>query len=231
VTNKHRARKEHSKGSGTNLSERSHLQECPDDLVRSCFLRGRSGLRGFTAISKHTRDRSRNSTSKPRPRRSSTLPSTSPVTVEISLSSSVRDSLSDNIRDASSPAPVSFRRIRPTISRIESEPIKTLARPPLDTHPHSEPPQPLNSSPAVHVPAALVVSGLEYTTLPAQRAFLRALHERKIVLDAESERLNNTWKLPPDFIVVYVCPLNAYDRPPILRTLVSIVVKQRRPLD
>ncbi len=77
------------------------------------------------------------------------------------------------------------------------------------------------------LPKAVVVSGLENTESPAQRALNRVLGDRKLVLSggdgggADSE--GGTWTFPDDFIFVYVCELEPSDRPDILRPLVRII--------
>ncbi|KAI0084911.1 hypothetical protein BDY19DRAFT_968820 [Irpex rosettiformis] len=219
VTTKHKVKKDHGRSLG--LSETTHIQEFPDDLIRDCFLRGKPGTRLPSAgFKQHHRDRSRKSGSLNGARPSSNIPSASSTIAEASLTSSLPSRDSDSLRNA--PSRMSSLRIRPRTSRVETEPVRIQTRPRLDAHAISEPPSAVSAStmsPVIMIPGALVVSGLEHTTLPAQRALLRVLHERKIVLDGEQP--NNAWKLPPDFIIVYVCPMNAYDRPPILRTLLD----------
>lgn len=211
-----------------------HDQEHPDDLVRKCFFRGKPILRSPTLTNKQHRDRSRRTGSAHGPRRSSTFPSASPTIAELSLPSvqatpaHTREGTADSTPDAP-PSPIFGRlptaalRTRPKAPRMETEPSKiATVRPPLDNHPHSAP----HHHPSPHsqfaMPAALVVSGLEHTTTPAQRALYQVLQERRIVLDQHSSgQPSHTWKLPPDFITVCVCPLDAYERPPLLRTLVS----------
>ena len=218
VTTKHKVKKEPSRPPA--LSDATHTQEFPEDLVRSCFLRCKPGSRLPSAVPRH--HRSKKSGSLHGTRRSSTLPSASPTITEASLHSSAPSRDFDSQQNA--PPRMTSLRARPQVPRMETEPAKLQTRPRLEVHSHSEPQSAATTStqsPAVTVPGALVLSGLEYTTLPAQRALLRVLHERKIVLDPDGEQSNNAWKLPSDFIVVYVCPVNAYDRPPILRTLVG----------
>lgn len=84
------------------------------------------------------------------------------------------------------------------------------------------------------LPRALVISGLEYATDLTQRTFANVLSEKQVILDSkhsskvavESNRQTETddddgaWTLPDGFITVYVCPLNARDRPCIHKTLV-----------
>lgn len=67
-----------------------------------------------------------------------------------------------------------------------------------------------------------------------QRTFANALSEKQVVLDSKHSRKiavdsnrqtetdddDGTWSLPDGFITVYVCQLNARDRPCIHKTLV-----------
>ncbi|KAF7376435.1 hypothetical protein MSAN_00059100 [Mycena sanguinolenta] len=72
-------------------------------------------------------------------------------------------------------------------------------------------------------PRALVISGLENATLPSQRALSRALAEKRVILEDEDgdEDYDEVWNLPDGFIMVYVCPLDARERPPIHKTLLD----------
>ncbi|KAH6906366.1 hypothetical protein BKA70DRAFT_1287340 [Coprinopsis sp. MPI-PUGE-AT-0042] len=83
-------------------------------------------------------------------------------------------------------------------------------------------------------PRALVVSGLEKTGEPLQRALAEALSDKFVALgtpqstkkpdgfvpDDEDEEENN-WPLPPGFIMIYICPVDAKERPPIHRNLLD----------
>ena len=90
--------------------------------------------------------------------------------------------------------------------------------------------RPLHSK---QLPHALVISGLEFATDLTQRTFANVLSEKQVILEskhnkvaAEANRLTEldddegAWNLPDGFIAVYVCPLNARDRPCIHKTLV-----------
>lgn len=77
-----------------------------------------------------------------------------------------------------------------------------------------------SSSETMTLPRALVISGLENASLPSQRALLKVLSEKRVVLD-ESEG-NLVYNLPQGFIVVYVCAADPRERPAIHKTLVSI---------
>lgn len=70
------------------------------------------------------------------------------------------------------------------------------------------------------IPKAVVVSGLENTELPAQRALNRVLGDRKLVLAGIGDNEGGTWVFSDDFIFVYVCELEPSDRPDVLRPLV-----------
>jgi hypothetical protein len=72
------------------------------------------------------------------------------------------------------------------------------------------------------IPSAVVVSGLEYASLPAQRAVLRTLAEKKLVLDDNLPNIEPGLRLdlPDDLIMVYVCRLDPRERPPINSSLV-----------
>ncbi|KAG2342847.1 hypothetical protein BDR05DRAFT_1025065 [Suillus weaverae] len=79
------------------------------------------------------------------------------------------------------------------------------------------------NSDVLKIPSAIVVSGLEHASLPAQRAVLRTLAEKKLVVadnhsDAEPELQLH---LPDDFIMVYVCRLDPYEKPPIYNSLLD----------
>ncbi|KAJ7772694.1 hypothetical protein DFH07DRAFT_170594 [Mycena maculata] len=68
-------------------------------------------------------------------------------------------------------------------------------------------------------PRALVISGLENATAPSQRALSRVLAEKRVVL--EDEDGDELWNLPDGFIMVYVCPLDVHERPPINKSLLD----------
>ncbi|KAG7098491.1 hypothetical protein E1B28_000434 [Marasmius oreades] len=116
---------------------------------------------------------------------------------------------------------------------------------PTFPHSHSDP-SPIRprdiSNP--QVPKALVISGLENASFLAQRALTTVLTEKQVVLDglipnegsgADSRRsrfinetkgiqehdIDGVWPLPDDFFLLYVCPLNEWERPDIHKTLVG----------
>ncbi|KAI0935285.1 hypothetical protein AcV7_003767 [Taiwanofungus camphoratus] len=80
------------------------------------------------------------------------------------------------------------------------------------------------------LPKAIVVSGLEHAGAPAQRALLEVLAERRLVLEGDNDaeegqsgerREGGTWNLPEDFIIIYVCKSDPWERPNVLRGLVD----------
>lgn len=78
------------------------------------------------------------------------------------------------------------------------------------------------NSDVLKIPSAIVVSGLEHASLPAQRAVLRTLIERKLAVSDNYSEFEPGLQLdlPDDFIMVYVCRLDPYERPPIYNSLV-----------
>ena len=82
------------------------------------------------------------------------------------------------------------------------------------------------------LPRAVVVSGLEHTTAPSQRALMRVLAERRIVFDGydddtdfsgkDPDAEDGTWNLPDGFLMVCVCKADPHERPAMLRGLVRM---------
>lgn len=70
------------------------------------------------------------------------------------------------------------------------------------------------------LPNALVISGLENAGLHAQRALLKVLSEKTVVLDGHDGE-GSLWNLPECFIVVYVCVADPRERPAIHKSLVG----------
>ena len=71
------------------------------------------------------------------------------------------------------------------------------------------------------LPSALVLTGLEHCSMPCQRALLHTLLERRVKLGEDSDGAEPSFReLPPDFIIVYVCPFDPRERPPIHKSLV-----------
>ncbi|KAG2154363.1 uncharacterized protein EDB93DRAFT_1131783 [Suillus bovinus] len=79
------------------------------------------------------------------------------------------------------------------------------------------------NSDMLKIPHAIVVSGLEHASLPAQRAVLRTLAEKKLVVSDNHSEIESELQLdlPDDFIMVYVCCLDPYERPPIYSSLLD----------
>jgi hypothetical protein len=71
---------------------------------------------------------------------------------------------------------------------------------------------------AHHSPRAVVITGLECAGNPAQRTLLQALSDQSFVLEDDPETV---WRLPPDFMVVYVCANDGWERPKIHPSLVN----------
>lgn len=82
------------------------------------------------------------------------------------------------------------------------------------------------STEVLKLPSAVVVSGLELATLPSQKALLRTLVERKIIVSDEGifghDQDGLTLELPDEFFMVYVCRSDPRERPPIYKSLVCI---------
>ncbi|KAF8893568.1 hypothetical protein BD779DRAFT_1642013 [Infundibulicybe gibba] len=116
---------------------------------------------------------------------------------------------------------------------------------PLPTRPSAS-----DMTATLELPHAVVVSGLEHASMTSQRALAQALSERRVVLDdqdaeqpgatlgrppmsSRSSRhsrhvgrnipteYEGVWNLPQDFIMVYICPWNAKERPPIQHSLLD----------
>ncbi|KAJ7072041.1 hypothetical protein C8F01DRAFT_1102300 [Mycena amicta] len=121
---------------------------------------------------------------------------------------------------------------------FSTAPRPTKIRTPLP-HAFSDP-TPLRPKPdrtASLQPRAVVISGLENATLTSQRALTRALAERRVVLEDEDgdETYDEVWNLPDGFMIVYVCPFDGRERPPIDKTLLdkfamSATIQSRSPV-
>jgi hypothetical protein len=108
--------------------------------------------------------------------------------------------------------------------------------PTLLPHSYSDPLPRRKRTHSKQLPHALVISGLEYATDLTQRTFANVLSEKQVILESkhnkdkvaaktnirqtETDDDDGAWNLPDGFITVYVCPLNARDRPRIHKTLV-----------
>ncbi|KAG6375539.1 hypothetical protein JVT61DRAFT_3099 [Boletus reticuloceps] len=88
------------------------------------------------------------------------------------------------------------------------------------------------STEALKLPSAVVVSGLEFASLPSQKAVLRTLAERKIIVSDGGifghDQDGLTFELPHGFFIVYVCRSDPRDRPPIYKSLVCHEFFRRR---
>ena len=81
------------------------------------------------------------------------------------------------------------------------------------------------------IPDAVVISGLEYASLPSQRALTKVLLDKRLILDScgsgrspleDDEELNGVWNLPNNFFMVYICPIDTKERPAIHKPLVCL---------
>ncbi|KAK0448697.1 hypothetical protein EV421DRAFT_1705812 [Armillaria borealis] len=74
------------------------------------------------------------------------------------------------------------------------------------------------------IPNAVVLSGLENASLPSQRALIKVLAEKRVILDSqeiEDEEMDGLWNLPDGFMLIYVCPMNTRERPAIHKNLLD----------
>ncbi|KAK0213247.1 hypothetical protein DFS33DRAFT_109483 [Desarmillaria ectypa] len=99
------------------------------------------------------------------------------------------------------------------------------------------------------IPNSVVLSGLENASLPSQRALIRVLAEKRLVLDSqeieverssthgremrqpigsgslyddlEDEEMDGIWNLPDGFMLICVCPMNTRERPAIHKNLLD----------
>ncbi|KAH9484875.1 hypothetical protein JR316_0001777 [Psilocybe cubensis] len=119
-------------------------------------------------------------------------------------------------------------------SILKPQPIYPNSMP----HAHTDPlPLPrrkktLSQSKPLQLPHALVLSGLENAADSVQRSLARVLADKKVVLESrrdttalDSDRTgfveDGVWTLPDGFIVVYVCPWNARERPALHKSLLD----------
>jgi len=82
-----------------------------------------------------------------------------------------------------------------------------------------------STSEALKLPSAVVVSGLELASLPCQKAVLRTLVDKKIVISDEGtfghDQDGLTLELPDGFFMVYVCRSDSRERPAIYKNLLD----------
>ena len=75
-------------------------------------------------------------------------------------------------------------------------------------------------SSAPWLPTAVVVTGLEHSSVPCHRALLRTLLENRVTFDEDPGSAKHTsWHLPEDFVLVYVCPFDPRERPSVHKSL------------
>ncbi len=76
------------------------------------------------------------------------------------------------------------------------------------------------------LPSALVLTGLEHCSVPCHRALLRTLLERRVAFGEDLDGAEPSFReLPQDFILVYVCPFDPRERPPIYKSLVRLQLR------
>lgn len=76
------------------------------------------------------------------------------------------------------------------------------------------------SSSASLLPMAVVVTGLEHSSVPCHRALLRTLLENRVTFDEDPGAAKHaSWDLPEGFVLVYVCPFDPRERPSIHKSL------------
>ena len=104
-------------------------------------------------------------------------------------------------------------------SQFTRPPLRVLGAP----HAHSDSAADVSSvcSTRGEPPQALVVSGLEYTSVPCQRALLEVFQDGCVAAEYVGESSGAPVRLPDGFICVYVCPFDPYERPAIHKNLVS----------
>ena len=95
----------------------------------------------------------------------------------------------------------------------------TRLGPSVSTEPES--PRVLHrSSSTSSPPTAVVVTGLEHSSVPCHRALLRTLLENRVTFDEDPDSAKHaSWDLPEDFVLVYVYPFDPRERPSIHKSL------------
>ena len=128
----------------------------------------------------------------------------------------------------------------PTVSSSDTSPMSPGERP--DSQPRRSRLSPFNttatfsSSPGTieieylraqqalessELPSALVLTGLEHSSVPCHRLLLRTLLERRVTFGEDLDGAGLSFReLPQNFILVYVCPFDPRERPPIHKSLV-----------
>ncbi|KAJ3535214.1 hypothetical protein NM688_g7010 [Phlebia brevispora] len=226
--------KHHSEASLRSDEFHERAREQPEDFLRNLFFRRKHGSRWSMSTA---REGSRKARSLHGPHRSSSYPSASLAVadnVPPPSSSHSREGTEESEIDVMSlgssrrlfVTPASTLRVRPQAPRTVTEPPPVTAMSVAQRLAGSSPKlgtRRLESDFTMSLPKALAISGLEHAGMPAQRALLQVIHDRRLVLDAyESEDgIGRAWPLPEDFIIVYVCPIDSQGRPPVLRTLLD----------
>lgn len=89
----------------------------------------------------------------------------------------------------------------------------------------TEPESPLvlhGSSSTPWMPTAVVVTGLEHSSVPCHRALLRTLLENRVAFDEDPGGAKHpSWDLPEDFVLVYVCGFDPRERPSVHKSLLD----------
>ncbi len=103
----------------------------------------------------------------------------------------------------------------PTASSSDTSPMSPGERP--DAQPRWPRLSTFNTS---GLPSALVLTGLEHSSVPCHRLLLRALLERRVIFGEDLDGTELSFReLPQNFIIVYMCPFDPRERPPIHKSL------------
>ncbi|PFH49026.1 hypothetical protein AMATHDRAFT_64021 [Amanita thiersii Skay4041] len=132
-----------------------------------------------------------------------------------------------HVRSASVPRP-NFRPLSSTSTHEQPH-----------THVH-HPPHPPPPPPIMSIPNALVITGLENASIPSQRALVRVLADRRLVLpkhgtgweeydghvpdrryDVDEEDEDDVINLPDEFVIVYITSWTPTERPNIHKSLLD----------
>ncbi|KAL0581902.1 hypothetical protein V5O48_000132 [Marasmius crinis-equi] len=127
----------------------------------------------------------------------------------------------------------------------------SLASPTLPHSHSDPTPLRLRETSVPQLPRAIVMSGLENASLLSQRALITVLAERKVVLegpipddgsgadiesgsrgtrrsrsifeskDVQDHDIEGVWPLPDDFLLIYVCSMNEWERPDVHKSLLD----------
>ncbi|KAG0700834.1 hypothetical protein DFH29DRAFT_807025 [Suillus ampliporus] len=129
---------------------------------------------------------------------------------------------SDDLTAGADGGPFTETRSTPTRQSIQTEPSVPNFASSCNTTTHQRNASHVSSD-VLKIPSAIVVSGLEHASLPAQRAVLRTLAEKKLVVEDNHSDVEPELRfdLPDDFIMVYVCRLDPREKPPIYNSLLD----------